>query len=286
MYRPITTPEARDRAETATKVLLAIEIAFGALAFWSDAFERGTWQHFVVAFMLTAGFGAISALASTVVTRLAEAKEHRLTRWLVALSGAVLVLVAGGMTWHGLAWADQDLALPEQAIFHSIFPDADPLDAPADDHELDALMGAVAEHDEVSGTRLGRQFASQFESFGYAVLAADRVITLAGGVPADDLFPAATLDGAMAEVMRDAGAGLLVTHLFGPSLNPNSGDWSVGVAGYWFENGDIVHPVSEVTVAANLRDIYPELVAGSDLKDHDKANAPSLLVPKMSIGGR
>lgn len=89
-----------------------------------------------------------------------------------------------------------------------------------------------------------------------------------------------------AALMRDAGAGLLVTHLFGPSLNPNSGDWSVGVAGYWFENGDIVHPVSEVTVAANLRDIYPELVAGSDLKDHDKANAPSLLVPKMSIGGR
>lgn len=106
MYRPITTPEARDRAEAATKVLLAIEIAFGALAFWSDAFASAKWQHFVVAFMLTAGFGAISALASTVVSRLAEAKEHKLTRALVGFSGLVLILVSGGMTWHGLAWAD------------------------------------------------------------------------------------------------------------------------------------------------------------------------------------
>jgi PmbA protein len=88
------------------------------------------------------------------------------------------------------------------------------------------------------------------------------------------------------ELMAQAGSGLLVTTLFGPSLNPNSGDWSLGVAGFWFERGEIAYPVSEVTVAGRLPDLYPQLIVGSDLEMRDAANAPSLLVPQMSIGGR
>jgi len=88
------------------------------------------------------------------------------------------------------------------------------------------------------------------------------------------------------ELMSHAGSGLLVTTLFGPSLNPNSGDWSLGVAGFWFEQGAIAYPVSEVTVAGRLPDLYPHLVVGSDLEIREAANSPSLLVPQMSIGGR
>jgi PmbA protein len=88
------------------------------------------------------------------------------------------------------------------------------------------------------------------------------------------------------ELMAQADSGLLVTTLFGPSLNPNSGDWSLGVAGFWFESGEIAFPVSEVTVAGRLPDLYPALIVGSDLEIRDAANAPSLLVPQMSIGGR
>lgn len=87
------------------------------------------------------------------------------------------------------------------------------------------------------------------------------------------------------ELMRDAGSGLLVTYHFSPSLNPNSGDWSVGVAGFWFENGEIAYPVSEVTIACNLPELYPELIAGSDLEYRGASNAPSLLAPEMAIGG-
>ncbi len=88
-----------------------------------------------------------------------------------------------------------------------------------------------------------------------------------------------------AGLMRDAGKGLLLTEMFSPSLNMNTGDWSVGVAGYWFENGEVQHPVSEVTVAGNLLDIYKRLVAGSDLDNHGSLEIPSLLVDDLAIGG-
>jgi PmbA protein len=90
----------------------------------------------------------------------------------------------------------------------------------------------------------------------------------------------------LAGLMRDAGTGLLVTSMFGPSLNANTGDWSVGCSGFWFENGEIAHPVSEITVAGNLLEIYPRITPGSDLEIRGASNAPSLLVDALAIAGR
>ena len=90
----------------------------------------------------------------------------------------------------------------------------------------------------------------------------------------------------LAALMRQAKDGLLVTSMFGPSLNPNNGDWSVGVSGFWFEAGEVAYPVSEITVAGNLNDIYSRLVVGSDLEIRGAANAPSLLVEGVAIAGR
>ena len=89
-----------------------------------------------------------------------------------------------------------------------------------------------------------------------------------------------------AALMRGAGAGLLVTNLFGPSLNPNTGDWSVGCSGFWFEGGEVAYPVTEITVAGNLIDIYARVTPGSDLEIRGASNAPSLLVDKLAIAGR
>ncbi|HRP11110.1 MAG TPA: metallopeptidase TldD-related protein [Terricaulis sp.] len=88
-----------------------------------------------------------------------------------------------------------------------------------------------------------------------------------------------------AALMREAGKGLLLTEMFSPSLNMNTGDWSVGVAGYWFEHGEVQHPVSEITVAGNLHDIYARLVAGSDVEEHGSLSIPSLIVDGLAIGG-
>ena len=87
-------------------------------------------------------------------------------------------------------------------------------------------------------------------------------------------------------LMKDAGTGLVVTSMFGPSLNGNTGDWSVGCSGYWFENGESTGPVTEITVAGNLIDIYARLVPGSDLELRGASNSPSLLVDALAIAGK
>ena len=86
-------------------------------------------------------------------------------------------------------------------------------------------------------------------------------------------------------LMKDAGTGLVVTSMFGPSLNGNTGDWSVGCAGFWFEGGEIAYPVNEITVAGNLLDIFSRVTPGSDLEFRGAANAPSLLVDALAIAG-
>ena len=86
-------------------------------------------------------------------------------------------------------------------------------------------------------------------------------------------------------LMRDAGEGLLVTSMFGPSLNANTGDWSIGVSGFWFENGEKAYPVTEITVAGNLIEVYPRLIPGSDLEFRGASNAPSVMIPDLAIAG-
>lgn len=89
----------------------------------------------------------------------------------------------------------------------------------------------------------------------------------------------------LAGLMADAKAGLLVTSMFGPSLNGNTGDWSIGCSGFWFEGGELAYPVNEITVAGNLIDIYGRLVPGTDLDIKGSHDSPSLLVDGLAIAG-
>ncbi|MBT8471793.1 MAG: TldD/PmbA family protein [Marinicaulis sp.] len=87
------------------------------------------------------------------------------------------------------------------------------------------------------------------------------------------------------DLMADAKEGLLVTDMFGPQVNPNTGDYSVGCAGFWFENGEIAYPVSEITIAGNILEMFAGLVPANDLEFRGSTNAPSLLIPSMTIAG-
>jgi PmbA protein len=87
------------------------------------------------------------------------------------------------------------------------------------------------------------------------------------------------------QMMKNAGKGLFITDMFSPSLNMNTADWSVGVAGYWFEGGEIAHPVSEITVAGNLLDIFARLRCGSDIDNRGSLEIASLIVDDLAIGG-
>jgi PmbA protein len=88
-----------------------------------------------------------------------------------------------------------------------------------------------------------------------------------------------------AALIADAGSGLLVTDMFGPQVNSNNGDYSVGCSGFWIEGGARAFPVSEITIAGNLLEMYRSLVAADDLDFRGSTNAPSLLVGAMTIAG-
>lgn len=87
------------------------------------------------------------------------------------------------------------------------------------------------------------------------------------------------------DLLGDMGTGLLVTSLIGATINPNTGDYSRGVSGFWVENGAITYPVNEVTVAGNLRDMLRRIVPADDARDHLSRRVPSLLVEGLTLAG-
>ncbi|MFT5758085.1 MAG: PmbA protein [Alteromonadaceae bacterium] len=87
-------------------------------------------------------------------------------------------------------------------------------------------------------------------------------------------------------MLKKLGTGFLVTELMGQGVNVVNGDYSRGAAGFWVENGEIAYPVSEVTIAGNLRDIFKGLVAvGSDTDMRGSIRTGSLLIDEMQVAG-
>jgi len=81
------------------------------------------------------------------------------------------------------------------------------------------------------------------------------------------------------------GRGLLITSMIGSTINPNTGDYSRGASGFWIENGEIAYPVSELTVAGNLRDMLKRIVPANDACTHLSRVVPSLLIEGMTLAG-
>ncbi len=79
--------------------------------------------------------------------------------------------------------------------------------------------------------------------------------------------------------------GLLVTSLIGSTINPNTGDYSRGVSGFWVENGQICYPVSEITIAGNLKEMLKKIILGNDAQRHLSYVVPSILVEDMTLAG-
>lgn len=93
--------------------------------------------------------------------------------------------------------------------------------------------------------------------------------------------------GAMtpAELIKDIAAGLYVTDLIGSGASIVTGDYSRGAAGFWIENGERAYPVSEVTIAGNLLDMFRTLQPANDLEFRYGTNAPTLRVEGLTIAG-
>lgn len=93
-------------------------------------------------------------------------------------------------------------------------------------------------------------------------------------------------DQAPGEMMKAVGKGLLITEFIGSSINSATGDYSRGASGFWFENGEIQFPVSEITVAGNLKNMFMSLTPCNDLLFKGSTNAPSCLIEGMTLAGR
>ncbi|WP_407331498.1 metalloprotease PmbA [Enterovibrio sp. 27052020O] len=88
------------------------------------------------------------------------------------------------------------------------------------------------------------------------------------------------------QMLKELGTGLLVTEVMGQGVNIVTGDYSRGAAGFWVENGEIQYPVSEITIAGNLADMYKQIVAvGADTEYRSQIQMGSILIESLKVGG-
>jgi PmbA protein len=106
----------------------------------------------------------------------------------------------------------------------------------------------------------------------------------AGGVY--NLVVEPTFAGGLEQLAREMGTGLIVTELLGQGANLVTGDYSRGAAGLWVENGAIAHPVEELTIAGNLREMFGAVRAiGEDLDVRGAVRCGSVLIEALTIAG-
>ncbi len=87
-------------------------------------------------------------------------------------------------------------------------------------------------------------------------------------------------------LLKTMGTGLLVTELMGQGVNTVTGDYSRGAAGFWVENGEIQYPVSEITIAGNLKDMFKAVVGlGGDIERRGGIQTGSVLIEQMQVAG-
>ncbi len=87
------------------------------------------------------------------------------------------------------------------------------------------------------------------------------------------------------DLIAQMGTGLLVTSMIGSTINPNTGDYSRGAAGFWVEKGEITHPVNECTIAGSLPEMLRRIIPANDAREHLSRVVPSLLIEGMTLAG-
>ncbi|EGQ9629230.1 metalloprotease PmbA [Vibrio cholerae] len=88
------------------------------------------------------------------------------------------------------------------------------------------------------------------------------------------------------QMLKELGTGLLVTEVMGQGVNVVTGDYSRGAAGFWVENGEIKYPVSEITIAGNLKQMLQQIVAvGCDIETRSQIQTGSILIESMKVAG-
>lgn len=198
------------------------------------------------------------------------------------LMNALVQAVSGGALYRKSTFLLDSLGKPVMADHLDLREDPFVLkgkgSSPFDDEGV-----ATAPHEVVKGGVLQLYFLSSYsarklgmKTNGHAGGAHNMTMTSRLTRPKDDLD----------EMLRKLGRGLFVTELMGQGVNMVTGDYSRGAAGYWVENGRIVHPVHEVTIAGNLAEMLKQIVAvGSDTYCMGAKTTGSVLIEQMKVAG-
>ena len=203
-----------------------------------------------------------------------------------SLIGHLLTAVNGGSIARGSSWLKD--AMGEQILPDTLSVLEDPYrprmagSRPFDGEGLPTQRRAIIKDGILTGWTLDLASARKLglSSTGNAA----RGI---GSVPSPSQWNIALTQGHQSreQLLADMGTGLLVTSMIGSTINPNTGDYSRGAAGFWVENGEIAYPVNECTIAGNLRDMLRSIVPANDARSHLSRVVPSLLVEGMTLAG-
>lgn len=88
------------------------------------------------------------------------------------------------------------------------------------------------------------------------------------------------------QLIADVEQGFYVTDLIGSGVNGVTGDYSRGASGFWIENGEMTYPVSEITIAGHLIEMFRSLTPANDLTFRYGTNAPTVRIEGLTVGGR
>ena len=87
------------------------------------------------------------------------------------------------------------------------------------------------------------------------------------------------------DLLKGVNKGVYVTELFGSGFNSITGDFSKGGAGFLIENGEITYPISEITIAGNIKEMFKTMILADDLEFKSRINSPSIRIENISVGG-
>ena len=195
------------------------------------------------------------------------------------LIGAFVQAVSGGSLYRRSSFLvdslGQEIFAPEVTVVEEPHLARGRGSAPFDAEGMATARRTVVDRGIVSGYFLGSYAARKLGMASTGNAGGSHNLVVSHG---DDDLPA---------LMKRMGRGFLVTEQLGHGVNAVTGDYSRGAAGYWIEGGEIAHPVEEVTIAGNLRDMFRRIVAiGRDVDRRGSRHVGSMLIERMTVGGR
>ena len=198
------------------------------------------------------------------------------------LLGAYVQATSGGALYRKTTFLVDSLGKQVLAPHLDIVEDPHELkgkgSAPFDDEGVRTTARAVVQGGVVQSYFLSSYSARKLgmRTTGHAGGSQNLAMTSRRTKPGDDLDA----------MLRKLGRGLFVTELMGQGVNYVTGDYSRGAAGFWVEDGRIVHPVHEVTIAGNLKQVFKDIAAvGADVYVQGGKAVGSVLVKRLKLAG-